>query len=104
MKNLTIVALFALVGSFGAPREAASQPLPRSQPEAQGISSSAVLAFVEDAEKKIDALHSFMLVRHGHVVAEGWWSPYNAEAPTLCIRSQKASHPRPSASPSRMEN
>ena len=81
MKNLTFVALFALVGSFGTTREAASQPMPRSQPEAQGVSSSAVLAFVQEAEKKIDALHSFMLVRHGHVVAEGWWSPYNAEAP-----------------------
>ena len=22
-----------------------------------------------------------MLVRHGHVVAEGWWSPYQAESP-----------------------
>ena len=23
-------------------------------------------------------MHSFMLVRHGHVVAEGWWTPYDA--------------------------
>src|SRR5438128_10220970 len=52
--------------------------LPRSTPEAQGISSSAILAFVEEAGQKIDHLHSFMLVRHGHVVAEGWWTPYDA--------------------------
>ena len=26
-------------------------------------------------------MHSFMLLRHGHVVAEGWWSPYNAGTP-----------------------
>ena len=26
-------------------------------------------------------MNSFMLVRHGHVVAEGWWSPYDAESP-----------------------
>ena len=45
------------------------------------MSSSAVLSFVEAAQKDIDALHSFMLVRHGHVVAEGWWAPYHAEAP-----------------------
>jgi CubicO group peptidase (beta-lactamase class C family) len=25
-------------------------------------------------------MNSFMLVRHGHVVAEGWWTPYRAEA------------------------
>src|SRR5260370_25271940 len=52
--------------------------LPRSSPEGQGIASSAVLAFVEEAHQKIDQLHSFMLVRHGHVVAEGWWRPYDA--------------------------
>jgi CubicO group peptidase (beta-lactamase class C family) len=52
--------------------------LPRSTPEAQGISSAAVLAFVDEADQKIDHLHSFMLVRHGHVVAEGWWAPYDA--------------------------
>ena len=52
--------------------------LPRSSPEAQGISSSAIMAFVQDAESKIDALHSVMIVRHGHVVAEGWWAPYGA--------------------------
>ena len=50
-------------------------------PEAQGVSSPAVLSFVEAADKTVKSLHSFMLVRHGHVVAEGWWSPYGAESP-----------------------
>lgn len=58
---------------------AAPQRLPRSTPEEQGISSAAILGFVEGAEQKIDALHSFMIVRHGHVVSEGWWSPYAAD-------------------------
>jgi CubicO group peptidase (beta-lactamase class C family) len=53
--------------------------LPRSTPEAQGLSSSAVLAFVEAADKKVEVMNSFMLVRHGHVVAEGWWGPYDAK-------------------------
>jgi CubicO group peptidase (beta-lactamase class C family) len=53
--------------------------LPRSRPEAQGISPSAILAFVEEADRKIDSLHSFMLLRHGQVVAECWWSPYDAK-------------------------
>ena len=56
----------------------ASQSLPRSTPEEQGVPASAILAFVTEAEKKIDSLHSFMIVRHGHVVAEGWWTPYDA--------------------------
>jgi len=55
--------------------------LPRSSPEAQGISSAAVLSFVEAADRDIDSMNSLMLLRHGHVVAEGWWSPYNAQSP-----------------------
>src|SRR5687767_2391526 len=59
---------------------AADKPLPRSTPEAQGISSSAVVAFLDDVGKNVDSLHSFMLVRHGHIVAEGWWAPYDAKS------------------------
>lgn len=50
--------------------------LPRSQPEAQGIQSAALLAFVKAIEAGKHNLHSVMVVRHGHVVAEGWWAPY----------------------------
>ena len=71
--------VIALVGWSSAVCQGAN--LPRSSPEAQGVASSAVLSFVEAADKQIDSLHSFMLVRHGHVVAEGWWAPYNAESP-----------------------
>ncbi len=58
----------------------AAEPLPRSTPEAQGISSQAVRNFVEAADK-INTLHSFMLLRHGQVIAEGWWKPESAEKP-----------------------
>ena len=51
-------------------------PLPRSTPESAGISSAAVLEFVEAVDANISELHSFMLLRHGQVAAEGWWAPY----------------------------
>ena len=57
----------------------AANPLPRSAPEAQGVSSAAVLAFIDAADQKVDVMNSFMLVRHGNVVAEGWWTPYDAK-------------------------
>jgi hypothetical protein len=38
---------------------------PRSTPEAQGVPPGAILALVE-ALDQIDAMNSFMLVRHGH--------------------------------------
>jgi CubicO group peptidase (beta-lactamase class C family) len=50
--------------------------LPRSTPEAQGVSSAAIGSFLDEvAKSKID-FHSIMIVRHGNVIAEGWWSPY----------------------------
>ena len=69
-------ALVALVcSSFAA------SPLPRSSPEAEGVDSAQVRAFVEAVDQKVDTMHSFMLVRHGKVVAEGWWKPEAADKP-----------------------
>jgi CubicO group peptidase (beta-lactamase class C family) len=81
MKTLSVLALVVCSGSLSIAAAHASSPLPRSSPEAQGVSSAALLAFVEAADRDVDAMNSFMLVRHGHVVAEGWWAPYEAEAP-----------------------
>jgi CubicO group peptidase (beta-lactamase class C family) len=80
-------ALFLFLASA-----AAAQPadLPRSTPEAQGVPSAAVLAFVEDAEKKVDALHSLMVLRHGHVVVEGWWEPYRRDDPHVLFSLSKS--------------
>jgi CubicO group peptidase (beta-lactamase class C family) len=86
-----ILALTLLAGTAAAPAAApSSSALPRSSPEAQGISSQAILAFLQGAEEKIDALHSFMLVRHGHVVAEGWWSPYGKADPHVLFSLSKS--------------
>jgi CubicO group peptidase (beta-lactamase class C family) len=55
-----------------------SAALPRSTPEAEGISSDGVLALVNALDGSVGEVHSMMLVRHGKVVAEGWWAPYSA--------------------------
>jgi CubicO group peptidase (beta-lactamase class C family) len=67
-------------GSTAAAAETASLALPRSSPEAQGVSSAALRQFVEAADQSIEGMNSLMLVRHGHVIAEGWWAPYNAQS------------------------
>jgi CubicO group peptidase (beta-lactamase class C family) len=85
MKHFTFAALLVVpAGVF------AGQPLPRSTPEAEGVHSSAVLAFVEEADKELDSLHSFMLVRHGKVVAEGWWAPYTPQARHMLFSLSKS--------------
>jgi CubicO group peptidase (beta-lactamase class C family) len=76
----SLLGLFFSTAAGFLPLHAAN-PLPRSTPEAQGVSSATVLAFVEAADKQVDTMHSFMLVRHGHVVAEGWWKPEAADKP-----------------------
>jgi CubicO group peptidase (beta-lactamase class C family) len=58
------------------PKSATLNPLPRSTPELEGISSQGVLDLVTALESQIQEVHSMMLVRHGKVVAEGWWAPY----------------------------
>ncbi|MCA9062218.1 MAG: serine hydrolase [Planctomycetaceae bacterium] len=55
--------------------------LPRSTPESQGVRSTQIEAFIRAADEQVNSMHSFMLVRHGHVVAESWWAPEAAEQP-----------------------
>lgn len=57
-----------------------AQPLPRSTPEAQGVSSQEIRGFVEAWEaSKAHESHSLMVLRHGKVIAEGWWKPFGPE-------------------------
>ena len=65
-------------------------PFPRSTPESQGIRSSAILAFVEAADRDICHLHSLMLLRRGAVIAEGYWTPYRANDPHVVFSLSKS--------------
>ena len=65
-------------------------PLPHSTPEAQGVASQNILDFVDDVDAKIRDLHSFMLLRHGTVVAEGWWKPYAPDIPHTMFSLSKS--------------
>src|ERR1043165_2925343 len=82
------ICLSISVASFGSSH--APVALPRSSPEAQGVSSEAIRTFVEAADEQVDAMNSFMLVRHGHIVAEGWWTPYSAESPHMLFSLSKS--------------
>jgi CubicO group peptidase (beta-lactamase class C family) len=68
----------------------AIEPLPRSTPEDQGVSSRAIAGFVDAVEKSHCKLHSVMLLRHGQVVAEGWWAPYAPAGPHMLFSLTKS--------------
>jgi CubicO group peptidase (beta-lactamase class C family) len=66
---------------------------PTSTPEAQGVPSSAIVNFIdaiEQHEAPLDAVHSFMLVRHGTRIAQGWWAPYEPEFPHMLYSLSKS--------------
>ncbi|TBL76384.1 serine hydrolase domain-containing protein [Paenibacillus thalictri] len=64
--------------------------LARTSPEEQGVSSDAVLAFLQAAEREKLGLHGFMLLRHGAVIAEGWWEPYASHRPHMLFSLTKS--------------
>ncbi len=100
---LAYVLLLTVVLTFPSPHIVAQQSskpaiaklskaatLPRSSPEQQGISSADILAFIEAADEDVDTMNSFMLIRHGHVVAEGWWAPYDRDTPHVLYSLSKS--------------
>lgn len=64
--------------------------LPRSAPAAQGVDAAALNALFRAASERLDGLHSLMVVRNGHVVAEGWWEPYAPELPHVMFSLSKS--------------
>jgi CubicO group peptidase (beta-lactamase class C family) len=78
-KKISLVVL-AVILIAGACRNAGvkTEPfsLPRSTPEKEGVSSQGIMDFLHASQKGPHEFHSFMFLRHGKVIAEGWWSPY----------------------------
>jgi len=50
----------------------------RSNPRQQGVDEAGVAALLDalESDSRIE-MHSLMVVRHGSVIAEGWWRPYS---------------------------
>lgn len=67
------------------------RPLPTSTPSAEGVDASGVHAFLDALEASPDIEpHSLMLLRHGKLVASGWWAPYTADRPHLLYSLSKS--------------
>ncbi|POX46077.1 serine hydrolase [Streptomyces sp. Ru71] len=56
------------------------RPLPASAPAAQGVDAAGVDAFLDavEAAPGIEP-HSLLILRHGRLVASGWWAPYTPD-------------------------
>lgn len=65
-------------------------------PESQGVPSEAILKFIDGCEKTFDAgdlgaMHGFVIVRHGKVIAEGNWKPFDTLNETHMLYSHSKS-------------
>lgn len=68
-----------------------AHPLPVSAPASQGVAARGVHAFLDalEAAPGIEP-HSLMILRHGSVIASGWWAPYTADRPHLLYSLSKS--------------
>jgi CubicO group peptidase (beta-lactamase class C family) len=67
------------------------RPLPESTPAAQGVDATGVHALLDALDAAPDiAPHSLMILRHGHLVAAGWWAPYAPDRPQLLYSLSKS--------------
>ncbi|MDP4173717.1 MAG: serine hydrolase [Bacteroidota bacterium] len=74
---ISVVFILFFSGIINA--QATTEALPRSTPEKEGVSSKGILNFLDAIEKSNHEFHSFMFLRHGKVISEGWWKPYSPE-------------------------
>jgi len=63
--------------------------LPRSTPEQQSLPTAAIERLVA-ALGRIDHVHTVTVVRHGHVVGEATWAPYERDEPTALYSVSKS--------------
>lgn len=81
---LILVPLLGLIACNTIQKDESTSKTGYCTPEEAGISSRAIMQFVDALEaEQADAIHSLMLRRHGQIVAQGWWAPYKPDAPHL---------------------
>jgi len=75
---LRIGTRLAVCGACLAAVVVQAQTWPRSTPEAQGIDSRGIAQLLAQMQRENIGIHSFAVIRHGHVVAEAYRYPYTA--------------------------
>jgi CubicO group peptidase (beta-lactamase class C family) len=65
--------------------------LPHSTPSAEGVDPAGIEAFLDviDRSPQLE-LHSLIVLRHGKVLAEGWWEPFAADRVHLLYSLSKS--------------
>jgi CubicO group peptidase (beta-lactamase class C family) len=86
--NVFLIILFCTVSRLYLAGQTIDK-LPRSVPESEGVSSSGFIDFLNAIDTGRQEIHSFMFIRHGKVIAEGWWNPYGPDYRHLLYSASK---------------
>jgi CubicO group peptidase (beta-lactamase class C family) len=78
LKQVSLSTL-GLWGRQGFAESSLVGALPRGTAQDAGVSEAGIMAFLDAIEAADMELHSLMILRHGKVVAEGWWEPYGPQ-------------------------
>jgi CubicO group peptidase (beta-lactamase class C family) len=91
MKSLYLIITLAVSTLFFQTQVAAqgTEKLPRSTPEQEGVSSEGIIQFLNACDTSGLENHSFMMLRHGKVIAEGWWKPYGPDYKHIMFSASK---------------
>lgn len=82
-----ILVLVLFISSCNVPQN--NEELTRSTPESQGVSSKGIIDFLNAIDTGKVEFHSFMFLRHGKVIAEGWWEPYSPGSKHIMYSASK---------------
>ena len=61
----------------------------RVAPEELGIRSEGILKFLDAVESDLTEMHGLVIMRHGKICCEGWWSPFAPGMPHMCASLTK---------------
>lgn len=92
LKGLAAMPVVAALAQAEGAQAAAfsASKLPRTSPESVGIEAAGIQSFIEAVNSKVGGLHGFILMRHGKVAAEGWWTPYAPQYPHMLYSLSKS--------------
>jgi CubicO group peptidase (beta-lactamase class C family) len=80
MNNIQFLCRWTVGVVLAALVARANDSLPRATPASANVDPARLLEYVEALDSQIDGMHSLMIVRNGKVIAEGWWTPYDAKS------------------------
>lgn len=78
MRMKSVLLVLACVAAVTVKAEEAFE---RVSPESQGVSSEAIRQWVMAEQSQVRSLHSFVLLRHGKLIASGAADPYELDRP-----------------------